>query len=219
VRSTERFNCRQKTYPQRDAAGVAYGYNPTVALTADGPAPVGNQSHNMDAQSRRAPLDAATKALIKVDYEESALTLAQMERKYGYSASFICKLAREGGWLMRSERMGWRSRTGSLASHRAREGIALRLARFINSKLDHLEIGMQNGTLSPDDVERGAKSVATVIGGLDKVIARPELLDEDKRTMAQHHNADDDEVERLQLEIIERFERIQRRRDAARGSE
>ena len=165
-------------------------------------------------------LDAATIALIKVDYVESDLTVEQIGLKYGRSSSFICRLAREGGWLMRSERMGWRPRSGSVPSHMAREAIAKRLARFINSKLDHLEIGMQNGTLSPDDAERGAKSVATIIGGFDKVMARPELPDEDKRKTGQHDNVGSvDAIERLQREIIERFERIQRRREAARGSE
>jgi hypothetical protein len=169
----------------------------------------------MDAKQRPKPLDAATVALVRIDYEESDLTVDAIGLKYGRSPSFISRLAREGGWLMRSERMGRRPRAGSAPSHMAREGIARRLARFINSKLDHLEKCMQDGTLSPEDAERGAKSVATIIGGFDKVMTPAELPDEDKRTMAQRDTAGAvDEVERLQREIIERFERIQRRREA-----
>ncbi|MCZ7595252.1 MAG: hypothetical protein M5U16_10305 [Hyphomicrobium sp.] len=175
----------------------------------------------MDAQRRRrAPLDEPTIALIRVDYEESDLTLKAMEAKYDVSASFICRLARERGWLMRSERMGRRPRAGVALSQMAREAIAQRIARFVNSKLDYLEKGMQDGTITPEDTERGTKAVATIIGGFEKVAARPEHADEDKRTMAQSKDVDAiDEVERLQREIIERFERIQRRRQAEGGSQ
>ena len=44
----------------------------------------------MDAQLRRPPLDEATLALIKVDYEESDLTLDEMSVKYGRSPSYFC---------------------------------------------------------------------------------------------------------------------------------
>ena len=173
----------------------------------------------MDAQRRRAPLDAATKALIRVDYEESDLTVEQIGLKYDRSPSYICRLAREDGWLMRSERLGRRSRSSASATLQAREAIAQRLAKVINSKLDQMEKNMQSGELSSTDVERDAKSVASMIGGFDKVLTRPDRPDEDKqRTSPAANTGAVDEVERLQREIIERFERIQRRREAERGS-
>jgi uncharacterized protein YjcR len=162
--------------------------------------------------------DAATRALIKIDYEDGDLTVEKIGEKYGCSASLVSKMAREGGWLMRSERRGFRPRAGSVTSRTAREAIAQRLARFINRKLDYLEIGMQNGTVTPDEAERGTKQVAAMIGGFGKVVGRPERPDEDKRKSASHADSVDD-VERLQREIIERFARLERRREAARGSE
>jgi hypothetical protein len=173
----------------------------------------------MDAQRRRKPLDEATVAAIRVEYEESDLTVEQIGLKYDRSPSYICRLAREGGWLMRSERLGRRPRSVASASLMAREVIAQRLSRVINKKLDQMEKGMESGSLSPEDAERGAKTVGSMIGGFDKVVARQDRPDEDKqRTSPAATPGSIDEVERLQREIIERFERIQRRRETERGS-
>lgn len=164
-------------------------------------------------------LDAATIALIRIDYEESDLTVVAIGLKFGRSPSYICRLAREGGWLLRSERLGRRPRSSSSAILQAREAIAHRLSRVINKKLDQMEKGMESGSLSAEDVERGAKTVGSMIGGLDKVVARQDRPDEDKqRTSPATNTGAVNEVERLQREIIERFERIQRRREAERGS-
>lgn len=160
--------------------------------------------------------DAATIALIKIDYEESDLTLVAMGRKYGCSPSYISRLARERGWLLRTERLGRAPRSQPPASLKVREAIAQRLCDVINRKLDQMETGMQSGELSSADLERGAKTVASMIGGVEKVVRGP---DEDKKRQSRAGNADNaDEVERLQREIIERFERIQRRREAQGGS-
>ena len=162
--------------------------------------------------------DAATKAAIRIDYEESDLTLVAIGLKYGCSPSYVSRLAREGGWLMRSERLGRTPRSHPPWSLQARETIAQRLSRVINKKLDQMEKGMESGSLSPEDVERGAKTVGSMIGGFDKVLARSDGPDEDKqRTSPAAAPGSIDEVERLQREIIERFERIQRRREAERG--
>lgn len=164
-------------------------------------------------------LSEATIALIRIDYEESDLTVAQIGLKHGRSPSYICRLAREGGWLMRSERLGRRQRSGASLTLQAREAIAQRLSRVINKKLDQMEKGMESGSLSPEDVERGAKTVGSMIEGLDKVVARQDRPDEDKQRKPRAADAAAvNEVERLQREIIERFERIQRRREAERGS-
>ena len=79
-----------------------------------------------------------------------------------------------------------------------------------------METDMQSGELSSADLERDAKSVASMIGGMEKVVNGP---DEDKeRTPRAASVAAVNDVERIHREIIERFERIQRRREAERGS-
>ena len=70
---------------------------------------------------------------------------------------------------------------------------------------------MKTGENCAADVERNTKVVTSMIGSLQKVRAPGE----DKLGDVQSTNAGaKDDVERLQREIIERFERIQRRRDA-----
>jgi hypothetical protein len=163
--------------------------------------------------------DPATKAALRVDYEESDLTLVAMGVKYGCSPSYISRLARVECWLMRSERLGRSPRAFAAASLQVRDAIAQRLSRVINKRLDQMEQGLENGTLSPEDAERGAKTVGSMIGGFAKVVVRQDLPNEDKqRPSAVAAPGAANEVERLQREIVERFERIQRRRDAERGS-
>ena len=202
------------SYPHRHAGGVGFLYNAKVAPAPDGLAPR-HQPNNQIGPQRRMALDAATIALIRIDYEESDLTVVAIGLKYGRSPSYICRLAREGGWLMRSERLGRRPRSGPSISLHEREAIARRLSRVINKKLDQMENDMESGKLSPEEAERGAKTVASMIGGYDKVLVRAEDPDEErKRACPAADPGTVDEVERLQREIIERFERIQRRREA-----
>ncbi|MEO8421065.1 MAG: hypothetical protein ABI457_07720 [Hyphomicrobium sp.] len=174
----------------------------------------------MDAKQRRKPLDAATLALIKIDVEESDLTLDEMSVKYDRAASYLSRLSREKGWLTRAERLGRRPRSAPVLSLGVREEIARRISRVINKKLDQMEKGMESGEFSAEDAERGGKMVTSMLGGLEKVVARAEGPDaeEEKRASPTTTTGVADEVERLQREIIERFERIQRRRDAERGS-
>jgi hypothetical protein len=74
--------------------------------------------------------------------------------------------------------------------------------------------------LSSADLDRDAKAIASMIGGMQKVVPVP---DEDKVSKPDDARcaavANTDEVERLQREIIERFERIEKRRQAERGSQ
>ena len=89
---------------------------------------------------------------------------------------------------------------------------------IIIRKLDLMEKGLEDGTLSVEEAERHSKSISSMVGGYGKVKEAPRAEKKGKRGKADAI-ADDDAVERLQREIIERFERIQRRREAARGSE
>ena len=132
---------------------------------------------------------------------------------------YLSRLSREKGWLTRSERLGRRARSAPVLSIGLREEIARRISRVINKKLDQMEKGMESGELCADDAERGGKMVTSMLGGLERVVARAKGPDEEeKRTSPATNTGAVDEVERLQREIIERFERIQRRRDAEGGS-
>jgi hypothetical protein len=168
----------------------------------------------MDAKRRRKPFDAATKAAIKHEYEESNLTLEAIGEKHGRSGAWVCKLAKLRGWKRRrppDEAVPPRRRT----RRNPRTVMRRRMCKVINGKLKEMEQGMKTGDMSAADVERNTKVVTSMLGGLYKLGA-PE---EDKVGDAQSTNAGaKDDVERLQREIIERFERIQRRRQAERGS-
>lgn len=192
-------------------------YNPTVAPVAEGPAPVERHPHKQIGRQRRMAFDAATIARMKVDYEESDLTVVQIGAKYGCSTAYVCKLAKLHGWKPRSLRIGRAPAKPKSWRPRARTGIARRLCKVINKKLDQMETDMQSGELSSADLERDAKSVASMIGGMEKVVSGP---DEDKERTPRAAAAAGavNDVERIHREIIERFERIQRRREAERGS-
>ena len=166
-------------------------------------------------------LDEATIALIKIDYEKTKLPVAGIEVKYGLSASYVSRLARLRGWKMRRPRKDVTATTLSPSGQQAGEqpGIATRLWTVITMKLDQMEKGMTNGELSAADLERDAKTIAAMIGGMQKVVSVPgedKVSKPDVERTGAANNAD--EVARLQREIVERFERIQRRREAERGS-
>ena len=168
----------------------------------------------MDAKRRRKPFDAATLAAIEIDHDAGELTLDAIGKKYGCSGAYICKLAKLHGWKRR------RPPDGAVPPRRRtrrnpRTVMRRRMCKVINGKLKEMEQGMKTGDMSAADVERNTKVVTSMLGGLHKLGA-PE---EDKVGDAPSTNAGaKDDVERLQREIIERFERIQRRREAERGS-
>ena len=165
-------------------------------------------------------LDAATLALVKVDYEESSLTVIAIGEKYGVSPSYVSRMARTHGWILRTQRLGRTPRMPAVLSQEARALIAHRMCGIINKKLDQMEKDMDSGVLTSPDLERDAKTIGSMVIGVEKIVPRHEENKVSKRDAAEAAPlADDDAVERLQREIIERFERIQRRREAARGSE
>jgi hypothetical protein len=165
-------------------------------------------------------LDPAMLAPMKVDYEESSLTVAAIGEKYGCSASYVSRMARTHGWILRTQRLGRTPRAPAVLSQQARALIAHRMCSIINKKLDQMEKDMDSGVLTSPDLERDSKTIGSMVIGVEKIVPRSEEDKESKRDAAEAAPvAEDDAVERLQREIIERFERIQRRRDAARGSE
>jgi len=167
-----------------------------------------------------AVLDEATLAEIKDLYQGSELTLAAIGARYGRSPSGISRLARAHGWLMRSVARGWAPRRTLLSGAKARAYLAHRLCQTVGMKLDQMEKDMACGKLSSEDFERDTKSVASMMGGMDKATATDADKDpKPKSERAAAESAPASDVERLQREIIERFERIQRRRNAEAGSD
>jgi hypothetical protein len=161
-------------------------------------------------------LDAATEAAIKLEYEESDLTLEAIGEKHGRSGAWVCKLAKLRGWKRRRPPVvsALPPRPRRPRNHRAL--MDRRMCNVINRKLKQMETGMKDGTLSPADLERDAKVVGSILGGFGRMKA-PTEGDKVLNPKADKAGVADD-VERLQREITERFERIQRRREAERGS-
>jgi hypothetical protein len=95
----------------------------------------------------------------------------------------------------------------------------------ITAKLAQMEAQMRNGSLSSEDFERDTESLGQMIGSVEKTIAAG--ADGEKKhkanavapAPASANPSVSDDAERLHREIVERFERIQARRNAERGSE
>ena len=82
-----------------------------------------------------------------------------------------------------------------------------------------MDKAMTEGELSSADFERDAKAVGSMLGGLEKAAMVPDAeKDRQPKPTIPTADATGGEAERLHREIIERFERIQRRRDAEAGS-
>ncbi len=102
----------------------------------------------------------------------------------------------------------------------AKAKLIRRLYDTISMMLEQMEADMRSGQLKAQDVERGGKSMAAMIGSLTKAAAtEPDGDAKQKPETTEPAAAVADEVARLQREIIERFESIQRRRDAEAGSQ
>jgi hypothetical protein len=129
----------------------------------------------------------------------------------------ISRLARTNGWPMRYERMGRKPRHVIPSAPKVRAMLALRLCDVITKKLEQMEADMAGGELSSQDYERDAKAVAAMIGNVDKA----QTTDPDAKKTPTPQSAEPaavSDAERLHREIIARFERIQRRRNAQGGS-
>jgi hypothetical protein len=165
--------------------------------------------------------DDAALAEIERLYRAGELTLVEIVLRCDRSAAAISKLARSRGWPMRWEVMGRAPKVSGLSAPKARAKLAHRLCNAITKKLEQMEKGMQSGELGSADFERDAKAVASMIGGMEKVAATVPNADQERQptSASPSPSANAGEAERLHREIIERFERIQRRRNAAAGSE
>jgi len=160
-------------------------------------------------------LDAAMLAEMKRLWTTSHLTQVEIAKQFGCSAARVSQLAKQGEWGPRPYAGNRGRQYATFPRVSSRAGIARRMCAVINRKLDQMETDMQSGELSSADLERDAKTVASMIGGMEKVASDAD--DDRTHKSVAALTASVNEVERLQREIIERFERIQRRRDAERG--
>jgi len=166
-------------------------------------------------------LDKAALAEIKRLYHGNELTLAQIGDRYGITATAVSRIARSRGWLMRSELRGYAPRHSVPTTPKACALLVHRLCDVIVKKLDQMEADMAAGKLSSEDYERDTKSVAQMIASVGKAVMTGTDADKERKPKSAEPDvpaAAADEAERLHREIIERFERIQRRRDAEAGS-
>jgi hypothetical protein len=161
-------------------------------------------------------IDKQAVAEIKLLYHANELTLAEIGARYGRSASTISRMARRYGWVMRTALMGHAPRFSAPAAAKACELLVRRLCEVINMKLQQMEAQLRNGDLSTEDFERDAKSVASMVGSVSKVIAAG--ADGEKEKTPDPVEPPPAEVERIHREIVERLEGIQRRREAEQRS-
>lgn len=157
-------------------------------------------------------LDDAAVAEIQRLYASIKVTVAQIGEQFGISPSAVSKLARKRGWPMRGELMGRSPRGGLPSTPKARAVLAQRLCDAISKKLDQMEKGMESGDLSSADYERDAKSLGSMISGMEKVAAVSSDGDKERKPKAAEPAVA--EVERIRREVVERFERLQRSRNA-----
>jgi hypothetical protein len=162
------------------------------------------------------PFDDVTMAEIKCLYEADEITVAEIAVRYGRSSAGISRLARTNGWVMRSELRGYAPRNSVPSTPKARELLVARICDVIGTKLKQMEAQMQTGELGSEDFERDAKSVALMVGSVDKATG-PDGDQKKKPKAAETAAPTADDAERLHREIIERFERIHARRNAQSG--
>ena len=169
-------------------------------------------------------LDDASLAEIGRLYREGELRIAEIGRRFGCTDSAISKLARRYGWPMRRA-MTVRAAGKVALVPTVRVRLVRTLCAAITTKLEQMEKGMKSGELGSADFERDAKAVGSMLGGLEKVTATTPDADKERQPKSTNSAASaapaagSGEAERLHREIIERFERIQRRRETERGSQ
>ena len=158
-------------------------------------------------------LDQEALAEMKRLHQGNELTLAEIGARFGRTATSISKLAQKYGWTARSEMLGYAPRLRQPTTPRALELVVIRMCGAIIMKLDQMEKGMQSGTLTSEDCERDAKSLATLVGNTLKALATGTDANKEQQPATFEPTVVSDEAQRLHREIIERFERIQRSRE------
>ncbi len=164
------------------------------------------------------PFTPADETEIQHLYFANELTLEKIGARYGRSPAAIAKLAHRRGWPKRHELAGT-ARRSQIVIARALEEVLMRMCGAMNAKLEQMEKGMQTGEVSSEEFERDAKAVAAMATVTQKALAASTDAKKECQPKSSEPLAPADEVERLQREIMERFERLQRRRNSEAGPE
>jgi hypothetical protein len=164
-------------------------------------------------------IDAATLAEIKLHYCAHELTVAQIGLRYGRSPSGISQLARRNDWPPRLERRALAAARRRERLEAARETMLMCFYNTTGAKLLQMEAALIKGELSSEDYERDVQSLKAAVAkmeNVEKVSAAGAQADKEPKPSPAAPD-DASESERISREIMERFERIQRRR-AAEGA-
>jgi hypothetical protein len=164
-------------------------------------------------------LDERAVAEIKILHQACELTLAEIGARCGISATAVSHLARKEGWTPRSQLLGHAARSFRPATLQMRARLVRRFYDVMNKKLDQMEKAMAADKLSAEEFEREGKTTAAMFGSVAKAVAESDGEKRQKPKASEPAPVSaSDEAERLHREIIERFERIQKRRNAEAGS-
>lgn len=151
-------------------------------------------------------------------HQANVLTLDEIAEQFGIAATTVSKIARTHGWPSRSELKGRAARSFRRVSAQAEARLLRQLYDTTLRMLAQMEAEMAGGNLGTQDIERAAKAVAAMVGSVGKVTMAGPDGDTTQTPDADESRDSAANVERLKREIIERFESIQRRRNAEGGS-
>jgi hypothetical protein len=118
---------------------------------------------------------------------------------------------------MRSEMRGHAARLTVPTTARMRALLEHRLCELVTTKLAQMEAGVASGKLTSEDFARDARPVISMLGSVRRIGTQGADADEQQRKSPER--VDEVAIERLRSEIMERFERIKRRRQIEGGSE
>src|SRR5688572_23137504 len=112
------------------------------------------------------------KAEARVLFETTNQTQAEIAKAVGRSVSTISRWAARENWQRPGEK-NKPPREANFSRRRANLAIAKGMHKVIIRKLDEMENGLENGTLSVDDAERTSKIIGSMVSGYGKVTETP----------------------------------------------
>jgi hypothetical protein len=157
-------------------------------------------------------IDPAQEPEIKRLYGDLSVTLAEIGRRFACSSTTISRLAKRRGWTLRRELAPRTPVPVSGKEPVGRKALMARLCASAMKQLEQMEKGMASGEMSAADYERLAKSVNSMIGGMEKVAAVRDDSDGDGKAGTRRRQSASD-VERMRQEIAERLERLAHQRN------
>jgi transposase-like protein len=166
------------------------------------------------------PEPTAPKALdwaaIRVAYETSDLTVRAIAEEHGIAPTQIYTRVRVEGWPMRSTRQAPpKARYGRPVGRRRPRDTSLvgRMMKLVNRNLKLMETRMKSGDDVPAAASRTLDSLTRTIGKITELQSAEDAAATAPKSRAEPAY-DNDEAERLRLEIVERLLRLRERTGA-----